>query len=311
MLKNSKTELTQFIKQRAVELGFSWCGIAEAKFLEREAKHVEAFINKGFHGEMKYLENHFEKRLDPRKLVDGAKSVISFAFNYFQENNFSNSEIKVSQYAWGKDYHEVLKEKLKLIVNDLETKIGKFNARCFVDSAPVLERSWAANAGFGWIGKNTMMINKQMGSYFFLAEIICDLELNYDDAIAKDYCGSCNKCVESCPTQAIHGDKTMDGSKCISYFTIELKKEMTTDFQQKWNDWIFGCDICQQVCPWNRFSKPNTEDNFMPLFDFEKQTKKDWLEMTDEIFNSTFKYSPLKRAGLQKIKNNIASLKKS
>ena len=310
MNDSTKIALTKLVKQQADALGFSWCGIAQAKFLDDEAARLETFLNKGFQGEMKYLENYFDKRLDPTKLVDGAKSVISLAFNYFQEMEFEKDEPKIARYAFGEDYHEVLKEKLKQIVAAIETKTGKISARCFVDSAPVLERVWATKAGFGWVGKNTMLINKQMGSYFFLAEIICDVELNYDEPFAKDYCGTCNNCVESCPTQAIQGDKTMDGSKCISYFTIELKKEIPTEFQGKWDDWIFGCDICQEVCPWNRFSKSTAEEHFKPLLPFSEMQKKDWLEITHEIFDTKLKASPMHRAGLEKIKQNINAVMK-
>ncbi len=309
MNNTNKYQLTQFIKQQAQELGFAWCGIASAKFLEQEAVRLETFLNKEFQGDMKYLENHFEKRVDPAKLVEGAKSVISFAFNYFQEIDFENGQPKISRYALGEDYHVVLKDKLFQIVNGLEQKIGKFSVRCFVDSAPVLERKWATEAGFGWVGKNTMTINKQMGSYFFLCEIICDLELEYDAPFVKDYCGTCNKCVEACPTQAIHGDNTMDGSKCISYFTIELKKEIPAEFQKQWSDWIFGCDICQEVCPWNKFAKANNEEYFKPLMNWNEMKKNDWLDITNKIFDSQLKKSPMHRAGLKKIQQNIQAIK--
>ena len=296
--------LSQLIKQEAKHLGFEWCGIAKAEFLEQEAHRLENFLNNNWQGEMNYLANHFDKRLNPALLVEGAKSVISLAFNYHQPIDFKNGEPKISQYAFGTDYHFVLKEKLKKIVGVIEEKTGKISARCFVDSAPVLERAWASKSGFGWIGKNTMLINKQMGSYFFLAEIICDVALTYDNSITKDYCGTCNKCVQACPTQAIHGDKTMDGSKCISYFTIELKKEIPTEFLSHLDDWIFGCDICQTVCPWNRFAKATTEEQFKPLLALPMK-KKDWLEITNEVFNKTLKYSPMQRTGIEKIKQTI------
>jgi epoxyqueuosine reductase len=310
LITNSPYSLTQFVKQRAAQLGFAWCGVAKAEFLANEAPRLETFLKENRHAEMGYMANHFDKRLNPTLLVDGAKSVISFAFNYHQSIDNELSVPKISQYALGEDYHIVLKEKLKQLVDELQTQVGKFSARCFVDSAPVLERAWAAKAGFGWIGKNTMMINKQMGSYFFLAEIICDIELEYDNTIAHDYCGTCNKCVESCPTQAINGDKTMDGSKCISYFTIELKKEIPTEYEGRWNDWIFGCDICQTVCPWNRFAKASTEELFKPLLPFNNMQKQDWLDITAEVFNSQLKKSPMHRGGLQKIQQNIRQVMK-
>ncbi|MEY4876622.1 MAG: hypothetical protein RL708_1771 [Bacteroidota bacterium] len=323
--------LTQFIKTEAQRLGFFWCGISKAEFLEEEAPRLENFLQKGFHGEMKYMENHFDKRLNPQLLVDGAKSVISFAFNYYAEsvfenrplrktpffsvgedkdevanNHFSKKSIaspKISRYAYGEDYHEVIKEKLKELLHSIQQHYGEINGRCFVDSAPILDRAWAKKSGLGWVGKNTMLINKNEGSYFFLAEMIIDVALEYDSTIYKDYCGTCNKCIEACPTQAINGDKTMDGSKCISYFTIELKNEIPTEMQNQWNDWMFGCDICQQVCPWNRFAKQNNEPKFKPLTDFSNLN---WQEITEDVFKKVFAKSPLKRAGLKKLQDNVA-----
>jgi epoxyqueuosine reductase len=294
--------ISQFVKNEAHDLGFFWCGISKANYLSEEAPRLESFLNKGFQGEMKYLENYFDKRLDPRKLVDGAKSVISFAFNYYSEKQFETGIPKISKYAYGEDYHEVIKEKLKLLLLKIQQNYGEINGRCFVDSAPVLDRAWAKKSGFGWIGKNTMLINSKAGSYFFLAELIIDAELEYDDEINKDYCGTCTKCVDACPTQAINGDKTMDGSKCISYFTIELKNEIPETIQGQWKDWVFGCDICQDVCPWNKFAKQNNEPAFKPLFNFESN---EFTEITNEIFNKHFSKSALKRAGFNKLKNNI------
>jgi epoxyqueuosine reductase len=294
--------ISQFIKNEAHDLGFFWCGISKANYLSDEAPRLESFLNKGFQGEMKYLENYFDKRLDPRKLVDGAKSVISFAFNYYSEKEFETGIPKISKYAYGEDYHEVIKEKLKLLLLKIQQNYGEINGRCFVDSAPVLDRAWAKKSGFGWIGKNTMLINPKAGSYFFLAELIIDAELEYDDEINKDYCGTCTKCVDACPTQAINGDKTMDGSKCISYFTIELKNEIPETMQGQWKDWVFGCDICQDVCPWNKFAKQNNEPAFKPLFNFESN---ELTEITNDIFNNRFSKSALKRAGFNKLKNNI------
>jgi epoxyqueuosine reductase len=295
--------LTQFIKSEAQRLGFFWCGISKAEFLEEEAPRLESFLQKGFHGEMKYMENHFDKRLNPTLLVDGAKSVISFAFNYYAESVFEKGSPKISRYAYGEDYHEVIKEKLKELLHNIQQHYGEINGRCFVDSAPILDRAWAKKSGLGWVGKNTMLINKQAGSYFFLAEMIVDVALEYDSTIYKDYCGTCNKCVEACPTQAINGDKTMDGSKCISYFTIELKNEIPAEMQNQWNDWMFGCDICQEVCPWNRFAKQNNEPKFKPLTNFNNLN---WQEITEDIFKKVFAKSPFKRAGLNKLKQNAA-----
>ncbi|MFM2226120.1 MAG: hypothetical protein RJA07_2322 [Bacteroidota bacterium] len=301
------SSLTQFIKLEAQRLGFFWCGISKAEFLEEEAPRLESFLQKGFHGEMKYMENYFDKRLDPRKLMDGTKSVISFAFNYYAENVFENGSSKISRYAYGEDYHEVIKEKLKELLHNIQQQYGKINGRCFVDSAPILDRAWAKKSGLGWVGKNTMLINKNEGSYFFLAEMMIDVELDYDSTIYKDYCGTCNKCVEACPTQAIHGDKTMDGSKCISYFTIELKNEIPSEVQNQWNDWMYGCDICQEVCPWNRFAQQNNEPKFKPLSDFNNLN---WHEITEDVFRKVFAKSPLKRAGLKKLQDNVAFILK-
>jgi epoxyqueuosine reductase len=247
------------------------------------------------------MENYFDKRLNPTLLVDGAKSVISFAFNYYAENVFEKGLPKISRYAYGEDYHEVIKEKLKELLYNIQQHYGEMNGRCFVDSAPILDRAWAKKSGFGWVGKNTMLINKNAGSYFFLAEMLIDVELDYDAAIYKDYCGTCNKCVEACPTDAIHGDKTMDGSKCISYFTIELKNEIPSEMQGKWKDWMFGCDICQEVCPWNRFAQQTNESKFKPLTDFNNLN---WQEITEDVFKIVFAKSPLKRAGINKLKHN-------
>ncbi|MFM2049376.1 MAG: hypothetical protein RI955_1924, partial [Bacteroidota bacterium] len=264
---------------------------------------LESFLQKGFHGEMKYMENYFDKRLNPILLVDGAKSVISFAFNYYAESVFEKGSPKISRYAYGEDYHEVIKEKLKELLHNIQQHYGEINGRCFVDSAPILDRAWAKKSGLGWVGKNTMLINKSEGSYFFLAEMIVDVALEYDSTIYKDYCGTCNKCVEACPTQAINGDKTMDGSKCISYFTIELKNEIPAEVQNQWNDWMFGCDICQQVCPWNRFAKQNNEPKFKPLTNFNNLN---WHEITEDVFKKVLAKSPLKRAGLKKLQDNVA-----
>lgn len=298
---------SQFIKQTARELGFSFCGISKAEFLEEEAPKLEAWLKNGMHGKMHYMENHFDKRLDPRLLVPGAKSVVSLLFNYYTEQKQSEDAPKVSKYAFGEDYHGVIKNKLFELVSKIEAHVGEVNGRVFVDSAPVLDRAWAKKSGLGWIGKNTNLINKGAGSFFFIAELIIDLELEPDGPI-KDYCGTCTACIDACPTEAIPAPYVVDGSKCISYLTIELKENIPSEFKNQMEDWAFGCDICQDVCPWNRFSKPHHE----PLFDasdsFLNMTRKDWMEMTEEVFEKHFKKSPLQRAGYNGLIKNLRFL---
>lgn len=299
---------TQLVKQLALQHGFDYCGIAEAQPLNNDARRLEKWLQQGMHGSMKYMENYFDLRVDPTKLVPGAKSVITLLKNYYPSQ--LSAESKISKYAYGEDYHEVIKSSLKKLMTDLQVKIGQFTGRGFVDSAPVLERSWAQKSGLGWIGRNGNLITKQSGSFFFIATLIVDVALNYDDAFAKDFCGSCRKCIDSCPTEAILPDKTINGSKCISYFTIELKDEIISEeMKGKFQNWIFGCDICQDVCPWNRFSKPHNEEAFQPLPEILNFTTREWEELSEEAFKKIFKHSPLSRAKYKGIQRNIKFLK--
>ncbi|MCW3092725.1 MAG: queG [Ferruginibacter sp.] len=303
-------EYTQIIKQAASKLGFDYCGIAKAVILTEDASRLESWLNKGMHGTMQYMENHFDMRIDPTKLVPGAKSVITLLLNYFPSQQQNEAVPKIARYAFGKDYHEVIREKLKCFLSDIKSSIGEVNGRGFVDSAPVLERSWAQRTGLGWIGKNGNLINKNSGSYFFIATLVVDLELAYDDPYTKDYCGSCTRCIDHCPTDAILPDKVIDGSKCISYFTIELKNALIPDkMKGLFDNWMFGCDTCQEVCPWNRFSKPTTEINFTPIPAILNFTKNDWEELTEENFKLVFKNSPLKRSKFNGIKRNLHFIK--
>jgi epoxyqueuosine reductase len=301
---------TGTIKRLAAAYGFDYCGIARAQRLDDDARRLENWLNAGMHGSMKYMENHFDLRIDPCKLVPGAKSVITLLKNYYPEKTPGEGEFKISKYAFGKDYHTVIKDSLKKMISDLEGQIGQINGRGFVDSAPVLERAWAEKSGLGWVGKNGNLITKQSGSFFFIATLIVDIELNYDDPFAKDFCGTCNKCVEACPTEAIQPNKVVDGSKCISYFTIELKNEIIPEeMKGKFQNWMFGCDICQDVCPWNRFSKPHTELQFNPLPEVFNLSTKEWEELSEEMFARLFKHSPLSRAKHRGIQRNIKFLK--
>lgn len=302
-------QYSQIIKSHAKRLGFNSCGIAEAGFLEEEAPRLEKWLTNGFHGEMRYMENHFDKRLDPRLLVDNAKSVISLSYNYYPENIQSSDSYKVAKYAYGEDYHHVIKDKLYEILSCIRDEIGEINGRCFVDSAPVLERAWAEKAGLGWNGKHSLMIQKQQGSYFFLAELIIDLELEYDAPFTTDHCGKCTKCIDACPTEAILPNNTIDGSKCISYLTIELRDNIPLQFKDKMDNWMFGCDICQEVCPWNRFAKPHQESLFKPKSGMLEMSKQDWEELTEETFQKVFKKSAVKRtkyAGLTRTVNFLS-----
>jgi epoxyqueuosine reductase len=296
---------TSLIKQEASRLGFSYCGISKAEKLEEDARRLERWLDSGRHGKMHYMENHFDLRIDPALMVPGAESVISLLFNYYNPSTSLNKvEPKISMYAFGNDYHFVIKEKLYALLHFIQEKTGDINGRVFVDSAPVLERSWAARSGIGWIGKNGNLINKESGSFFFLAEIILDLELDYDTAVS-DYCGTCTACLDACPTAAILPDKEVDGSKCISYFTIELRDEIPAEVKGKLEGWMFGCDICQDVCPWNRFSKPHREEKLMPSAELLAMKKNDWEEITEELFQRLFKDSPLRRAKYEGIKRNL------
>lgn len=301
---------SQLIKQKAEKFGFQSCGISKAEFLEEEAPRLEAWLNKGYHGEMKYMENHFDKRLNPTLLVDGAKSVISLSYNYFPKVKIDEiNNFKISKYAYGEDYHEVIKDILKEMVAELQEEIGEFGFRVFVDSAPVLEKAWARKSGLGWVGKNANLITKKHGSFYFLAEIICDLELEYDLAVT-DHCGSCRACIDACPTQAIVSDRIVDGSKCISYATIELKNEIPDYFNGKMDDWMFGCDVCQDVCPWNRFSAPTLQEKFAPNFQKLNFRKNEWKELTQELFSEIFKKSAVKRTKFSGLMRNISFLSK-
>ncbi len=306
---NNIQKYSNLIKQEAQRLGFESCGISKVGFLEEEASKLEQWLKNGYHGKMKYMENHFDMRLDPRLLVDDAKSVISLSFNYFPEETQKLESYKIAKYAYGEDYHYVLKSKLKTLINFIQEKIGEVNGRAFVDSAPVLERAWAQKSGLGWIGKHSLIIQKNKGSFFFLAELILDLELDYDAPFLTNHCGTCTKCLDSCPTQAILPNNTIDGSKCISYFTIELKEEIPSAFKNKFEDWMFGCDICQDVCPWNRFSSPHSEEKFNPHPDLLTMKRKDWEEITGEIFKSIFKKSAVNRTKYSGLKRNISFLK--
>lgn len=300
---------TALIKQYSKDLGFEFCGIAKAGKLDEDEKRLSNWLNKGYHGTMNYMENHFDKRINPALLVPGAKSVITLLMNYFPKEKQRSDAPQVSKYAYGNDYHEVIRDKLKHFLSMIKENIGEVNGRGFTDSAPVLERSWAQKSGLGWVGKNGNLITKQNGSYFFIATLITDLELVADDPFARDYCGSCTKCIDACPTDAILPDKVIDGSRCISYFTIELKDmlipgEMQGSFQNK----LFGCDICQDVCPWNRFSKPTQEEGFTPIAEILNYSKSDWEEITEETFKVIFKKSPIKRSKFQGIKRNLKFL---
>ena len=300
-----KSKHTQLIKAEAKRLGFEYCGISKADFLEEEAPRLEDWLEKNRNGKMAYMENYFDKRLDPRLLVDGAKSVVSLLLNYFPEQKQSDETApKISKYAYGKDYHFVIKEKLKMLSQFISENIGEVNGRAFVDSAPVLDKAWAKKSGLGWVGKNSNIINKNSGSFFFIAELILDLDLEYDGAV-KDYCGSCTRCIDACPTQAIAEPYVVDGSKCISYFTIELKENIPDTMKGKFKDWVFGCDICQDVCPWNSFSKPHQEPLLMGRNELLDMTKKDWEEITEEVFQKVFKDSAVQRTKFSGLKRNI------
>lgn len=306
---NTKSH-TAAVKRIAARCGFDYCGIARAMPLDDDARRLELWLNKGMNGTMHYMGNYFDLRVNPEKLVPGAQSVITMLFNYYPDTSTNGDGPKVSRYAWGKDYHEVIRAKLNLFLQELRQQIGEINGRGFVDSAPVLERTWAQRSGLGWVGKNGNLINKSSGSYFFIATLIVDIELEYDDPLAKDYCGSCRKCIDACPTDAIQEDRVINGSQCISYFTIELKDMLIPDeMKGKFNNWIFGCDICQEVCPWNRFSTPNHEPEFEPLPEILNFSTSDWDDLTEESFKKIFKHSPLKRSKFKGIKRNLEFIK--
>lgn len=296
------------MKATARKLGFSFCGVSKAEFLREEAPRLEAWLRKGYQGKMGYLENHFDKRLDPTLLVPGARSVVSLLYNYYPEKDLSEAGgYKVAKYAYGEDYHFVVKEKLRNFMEAIQLSIGQVQGKAFVDSAPVMERAWAKKSGVGWIGKNSLLLTRERGSFFFLAELIIDLELAYDGPL-KDYCGTCTACMDACPTDAIPEPYAVDGSRCISYFTIELKEEIPAEVRGKFENWIFGCDICQDVCPWNKFSKPHHQPRFDPSPEFQNMTKNDWKDLTEEVFQKVFKDSPLKRTKFEGVKRNIRFL---
>ncbi len=297
---------TTTVKDIATQCGFDYCGIARAVPLDDDARRLEAWLTKGMNGSMHYMENYFDLRVNPLKLVPGAQSVITLLLNYFPAKSSITVTPKISRYAWGNDYHEVIRAKLKYFLQEMKAKIGEVNGRGFVDSAPVLERTWAQRSGLGWIGKNGNLINKRSGSFFFIATLIVDVKLNYDDPVAKDYCGSCRKCIDACPTDAIQENRVIDGSKCISYFTIELKDMLIPgEMKGKFNNWMFGCDICQEVCPWNRFSTATHETAFEPIPEILNFDTQDWEDLTEESFRKIFKNSPLKRAKFNGIKRNL------
>ena len=298
------------IKKTAQQLGFLYCGIAKAEKLTDDARRLEDWLQKGMHGNMQYMENHFDLRIDPRKLVPGAKSVITVLQNYFPEKKQTTGSPRISKYAFGKDYHEVIRSKLKIFLSILNKNIGEIHGRGFVDSAPILERAWATKSGLGWIGKNGNLITKKSGSFYFIATLVVDIELYYDDPFAKDFCGTCRKCINACPTEAILENKIVDGSKCISYYTIEFKDTLIpNEMKGKFENWIFGCDTCQDVCPWNRFSFSNDEIQFTPIPEILNLSTKEWEEITEDGFNKIFKESPLRRTKFDGIKRNLRFLK--
>jgi len=305
---SAKEKHSALIKQEAKRLGFLSCGISKAAFLEEEAPRLENWLKENRHGNMQYMENHFDKRLDPRLLVDGAKSVVSLLLNYYPEEEQNSESYKVSKYAYGHDYHHVIKSKLRELQNFIQEKIGEVGGRAFVDSAPVLDKAWAAKSGLGWIGKHSNLLTQQVGSFYFIAELILDLDLE-EDARVTDHCGTCTACIDACPTQAIVEPYKVDGNKCISYLTIELKENIPTEFKDKMDDWIFGCDVCQDVCPWNKFSKPHAEPLFNPHPDLLSLTKKDWQEITEDVFKKVFQKSAVKRTKFSGLTRNIKYVK--
>lgn len=306
---NKKNQYTRIIKDIARTCGFDFCGISKAEQLDSEANHLENWLNNNYHGKMKWMENHFEKRTDPRMLVPNSKSVISLLYNYYPEENFDSQKLKISKYAYGEDYHFVIKDKLKTMMYAIKQQIGEVEGRVFVDSAPVLDRAWAAKSGLGWIGKNSMLINKQQGSYYFIAELILNIELEYDRP-TTDHCGTCTACIDACPTDAIVEERVIDSNKCISYLTIELKENIPNAYKDQMEGWVFGCDICQDVCPWNRFSKPHSQDKFRPSATLNDLHSHEWKDLTHDVFRDVFRKSAIKRAGYIKLRENIEFTKK-
>jgi epoxyqueuosine reductase len=302
-------ERATWLKHKARELGFDFCGISQATFLEEEAPRLDAWLSRNYHGKMAYMANHFDKRLDPRKLVEGAKSVVSVLLNYYPEQPLpsGDDDYKISKYAYGTDYHFVLKDKLKTLLAAFREEVGEVGGRAFVDSAPVMDKAWAARSGLGWIGKHSNLLNRDMGSFFFIGELILDVALAPDGPMA-DYCGTCTRCIDACPTDAITEPYVVDGSKCISYFTIELKEQIPASVKGQFENWIFGCDICQDVCPWNRFARPHSTPEFEPSAQLQNFSKHDWEEITEEVFREVFRHSPLKRTKWEGLKRNILFL---
>ena len=309
---DSLQQHTAFIRQTATRLGFDHCGIARAQRLDDDALRLETWLRKGMHGTMQYMENYFDLRIDPTRLVPGAKSVITVLKNYFPAITQEPTSPKISKYAYGKDYHEVIRDQLKEFMQSLREQFGEITGRGFVDSAPVLERTWAERSGLGWVGKNANLIHPQHGSFFFIATLVTDMEFHYDDPFAKDYCGTCTRCIDACPTNAILPGKVVDGSKCISYFTIELKEMLIPgEMKGKFDNWMFGCDTCQDVCPWNRFSRPHHEPQFTPIPEILDMTTLEWEEMTETAFRKIFKDSPLRRSKFKGIQRNLAFTKQT
>lgn len=306
-MNQNQSTYAKLIKTHAQRLGFLSCGISKAEFLAEEAPRLEQWLKAGMHGQMAYMENHFDKRLDPTLLVPGAKSVVSLLYNYYPQQKQDKDSFKISKYAYGEDYHFVVKDKLKELMHVLREEIGEIGGRVFVDSAPVLDKVWAAKSGLGWIGKHSNLLSKKTGSFFFVAELIIDLDLEYDHPVT-DHCGTCTACIDACPTQAIIKPYVVDGSKCISYATIELKEAIPTSFSEQMDDWMFGCDVCQDVCPWNRFSKPHSESRFNPKPELLQLDKNAWRELTEEVFGELFKKSAVKRTKYTGLMRNIAFL---
>jgi epoxyqueuosine reductase len=302
-----QAEHTQIVRTLARELGFDYCGIARAVVLDEDARRLEQWLQKGMHGTMQYMERYFDLRIDPTRLVPGAQSVITLLLNYFPQQEQDSDAPKIAKYAYGQDYHEVIRAKLNTLLFEIKEKIGDINGRGFVDSAPVLERSWALRSGLGWLGKNGNLLTRQAGSFFFIATLITDLPLVYDDPFVKDYCGTCRRCIDACPTEAILDNKVVDGSKCISYFTIELKDQLVPEgMKDKFDNWLFGCDVCQDVCPWNRFAQPTQEAAFAPLPEVLHFSTRQWEELTEEAFKNIFRSSPIKRSKYSGIKRNLS-----
>jgi len=304
----SKTKYAQLTKELAKKFGFSFCGISKAEFLEDEAHRLENWLKQNRNGEMAYMENYFDKRLDPSILVPGAKSVVSLLYNYYPNQQQQNNNYKISKYAYGNDYHDIIKEILNNFLQELKQQIGDINGRAFVDSAPVLEKAWAKKSGLGWIGKNSNLITKQNGSFYFISELIIDVEMATDNAIA-DFCGTCTKCIDACPTEAIVEPYVVDGSKCISYLTIEWKNEIPNTFKNKMDNWVFGCDICQDVCPWNRFSEEHKQPLFNDLTSKLNLNNEEWENLNEESFKILFKNSPIKRTKYKGLKRNVSFIK--